>query len=214
MHGFKRFYLLGVLVASFCIPLITFTSYVTVTPIQELAFLDQNMIISVADDSAFNINYLPIILWTVYGFGAILFALKFAFNMSKIIAKIYENPQHRNKPFINVLLEDLTVPHTFFNYIFLDKYKFETKQIPQEVIIHEQTHAKQQHSLDVLFIELLQIVFWFNPIVYFIKHAIKLNHEFLADEAVLNKGIQTATYQKILLHFSSTSYHPSINQCH
>jgi len=78
------------------------------------------------------------------------------------------------------------------------------------VILHEQTHATQKHSLDILFIELLQIVFWFNPFLYFIKHSIKLNHEFLADRAVLNKGIATSTYQNILLAFSSNAHTPPL----
>ena len=109
-----------------------------------------------------------------------------------------------------MLLEDLATPHTFFKYLFFNKFKFETKQIPQEILLHEQTHSKQKHSIDVLFIELLQIVFWFNPLIYFIKHAIKLNHEFLADQAVLNHGIETASYQKTLLNFSSNSKQPHL----
>ncbi len=210
MHIFKRFYLLGILVASFCIPLITFTNYVSVVPMQELAMLDQNMTIATNDSTGIVTNYLPMILWTVYSFGVILFVLKFALNIYKILVKIYKNPHHKTKSFINVLLEDLATPHTFFSYIFLDKYKFEAKKIPQEVIIHEQTHAKQKHSLDVLLIELILIVFWFNPIFYLVKHAIKLNHEFLADQAVLNRGTNTSVYQKILLNFSSTDYHPKL----
>jgi len=140
----------------------------------------------------------------------LLFTLKFIFNLWEISQKIRKNPHLKTKRFINVLLEDLVIPHTFFNFIFLDKYKFEAQKIPKEVLLHEQTHATQQHSLDILFIELLQIVFWFNPLIYFAKRTIKLNHEFLADQAVLNYGTNTSTYQNILLSFSSTNYHPQL----
>jgi hypothetical protein len=71
--------------------------------------------------------------------------------------------------------------------------------------LHEQTHAKQKHALDILFIEMLQIVFWFNPLLYFIKKDIKLNHEFLADQAVINTGFNTKTYQQLLLAYSSNA---------
>lgn len=100
-------------------------------------------------------------------------------------------------------MEQIEVPHTFFNFIFLNKNKFENNQIPPEVLLHEQTHAKQKHSLDIIFIELLQVVFWFNPLVYWLKKEVKLNHEFLADQDVINQGVDTKTYQTILLQFSS-----------
>ncbi|MEM7382422.1 MAG: M56 family metallopeptidase, partial [Bacteroidota bacterium] len=64
----------------------------------------------------------------------------------------------------------------------------------------------QRHSLDILFIELLQVLLWFNPFIYLINKAIKLNHEFLADQAVLGKGVASRTYQNTLLSFSSQKY--------
>ena len=104
-----------------------------------------------------------------------------------------------------MLLRELRIPHSFFNYIFLNQTKYNTDAIPKEVILHEETHAKQLHSLDIMAIELLQIVFWFHPLVYILKHHIKLNHEFLADQAVLNNGIAPKIYQHILLQFSSNT---------
>ena len=81
-------------------------------------------------------------------------------------------------------------------------------QVPKEVLFHEQTHAIQKHSLDILFIELIQIICWFNPFIYFIRKSIKLNHEFLADQAVLSKGINSSQYQNLLLLFSSNTTTP------
>ena len=72
--------------------------------------------------------------------------------------------------------------------------------------MHEEAHAVQKHSLDVLFIEVLQIIFWFNPLIYLTKHSIKLNHEFLADDAVLNHGVSTSDYGKILLDYSQPNF--------
>jgi hypothetical protein len=135
----------------------------------------------------------------------LVFALKFLRNLWKIRRDIRNNPKTKIGKIINVLLGDTVVPHTFFNYIFLNREKYEARAIPEEVLLHERTHARQIHSLDVLLVELLQILFWFNPLIYLTKKSIKLNHEFLADEAVLNQGAYTSDYQKILLAFASSA---------
>ena len=203
-HVFKRFYLVASLVLAFVIPLITFTEYIEVIP-QEVPIFFQETPITNTIIEAEPLNHVPIILWSIYGLGVLLFGLKFLKNISELITKIRRNPKFKNHGFINVLMQDLVIPHTFLSFIFLNKQKFESKEIPKAVLLHEETHARQKHSLDVLFIELLQILFWFNPFIYFIKRSIKLNHEFLADQAVINKGISPSTYQQILLAFSSNA---------
>jgi beta-lactamase regulating signal transducer with metallopeptidase domain len=203
-HVFKRFYLLFSTVLAFVIPLITFTEYIEIIPQKTTSFLPETFITSTII-KAEPINYLSLILWGIYGLGVFLFGFKFLKNLLEIIVKIKRNPKLKNKNLINVLLQDLVIPHTFFNYIFLNKQKFESHQIPKEVLLHEETHARQKHSLDVLLIELVQIFFWFNPIVYLMKRSIKLNHEFLADQSVINNGITPSTYQKILLTLSSNA---------
>jgi bla regulator protein BlaR1 len=209
-HTFKRFYLLAALILAFGIPFITFTEYVEITPQISNSTLPQlsNVITSTIEPQI--TNYFPIILWAIYGLGVFLFSIKFIKNLFKITNKIKRNPKLKIKHFTNVLLQESIIPHTFFSYIFLNKHKFETHQIPAEVLLHEETHASQKHSLDVLFIEVLQIIFWFNPLIYFIKHSIKLNHEFLADQEVLNKGTAPSTYQQILLAFSSNASEPQL----
>src|SRR5690606_2233309 len=67
----------------------------------------------------------------------------------------------------------------------------------------------QTCALPIL-IELLQVIFWFNPFIYLIKHSIKLNHEFLADHAVLKQGTETLKYQSLLLAFSSNASEPQL----
>tara|TARA_R110002012_G_scaffold61127_1_gene160364 strand:- start:5244 stop:7040 length:1797 start_codon:yes stop_codon:yes gene_type:complete len=208
IHNFKRFYLFGSLLAAFLIPLITFTSYVEVSPI--IATYTEATPQVTHTEIEKTINYWPFVLWTVYGLGVLFFGIKFFRNLFNLIQQIRKNPKYKNTPFINVLLNETVIPHTFFNYIFLNKKQFENREIPQEVIFHEETHARQKHSLDILFVALLQIVFWFNPLFYFIKKSIKLNHEFLADRAVLKTGAKISEYQKILLAFSSNAATPSL----
>ena len=208
IHNFKRFYLFGSLLAAFLIPLITFTSYVEVSPI--VATYTEATPQVTHTEIEKNINYWPFVLWTIYGLGALFFGIIFFRNLFNLMQQIRKNPKYKNTPFINVLLNETVIPHTFFNYIFLNKKQFENREIPTEVIFHEETHARQKHSLDIVFATLLQIVFWFNPLFYFIKKSIKLNHEFLADRAVLKTGAKISEYQKILLAFSSNAATPSL----
>ena len=213
MHQFKRFYLLGVVVISAIIPLITFTEYIEPQFIMGsfLNPIDEAILFPMTEEIIETpIDYTPIIIWSLYGLGVLVFSIKFALNLKQIILKIKNNPKQKTSSFISVLLNDLIAPHTFFSYIFLNKTKFENNQIPQEVLLHEETHATQKHSLDILFIELFQIIFWFNPLVYFLKKDIKLNHEFLADQAVINEGTDTKNYQNLLLAFSSNVETPSL----
>ncbi|MGB5665452.1 MAG: M56 family metallopeptidase [Maribacter sp.] len=210
MHTFKRFYLLGSLLAAFAIPFIIFVEYVeipVVTQIIEQSNSNVPVVSGVGQEQS-PTNYLPSILWSIYGVGILVFGFNFIKNLFKIIQRIQKNPKYKINRITNVLLLDRIIPHTFFNYIFLNKHKFEAKEIPSEVLLHEETHALQKHSADVLLVELLQVLFWFNPLIYFTKKAIKLNHEFLADKAVINNGVQPTLYQQILLEFSSNSTEP------
>ncbi|MEZ4874281.1 MAG: M56 family metallopeptidase [Flavobacteriaceae bacterium] len=139
-----------------------------------------------------------------------LFFDRFVWNIIRIFRKINKNPLQKNKRFTTVLLSLPTVPHTFWKYIFLNKENFENKVIPQEVLWHEETHARELHSIDILLVAFLQVVFWFNPLLYYFKNAMKLNHEFLADQSVLKKGVNTTFYQTILLAFSSNAQVPAL----
>lgn len=212
MHVFKRFYLLLALVASLVIPSLVFTEYVIVDPAplteQPNVLVNESSaeaISSERNDFPAEENALDVapLLWVVYGIGMLFFALRFIKNLRQIVKRIHRNPKQRSARFIQVLLQENFPPHTFFKYIFLNRRKLEANEIPKAVLLHEETHARQRHSWDVLFIELLQVVFWFNPLVYLFQKSIKLNHEFLADQAVLNKDIDKITYQNTLLSYLS-----------
>ena len=83
---------------------------------------------------------------------------------------------------------------------FINKDDYETKNIEKELFTHELTHVTQKHTLDVIILELVQVIFWINPLFIILKKAIQLNHEFLADETVINKHKNTSQYQHLLLN--------------
>ncbi|WP_405399456.1 M56 family metallopeptidase [Maribacter sp. Asnod2-G09] len=207
MHHFKRYFLLTAVIASFIIPQIAFTEYVDIEPTTAVTqFITINEpqeiqpVIQVVEKSTMNWS---LILWTIYGLGATGFGFRFMYNLFKIWKRIRNNPKTKQRAIYRILLKEQLPPHTFLRYIFLNKQKFETKSIPNSVLLHEETHAIQRHSLDVLFLEVLQVVFWFNPLIYVFKKTIKLNHEFLADSAVLNGQEDHLNYQNTLLSYLS-----------
>ncbi len=208
MHRFKRFYLLGSFVVALIIPLLTITYYIEpIAQNLEVASVYipiESSLVEIPVEETPVIS-LKSILWFIYGLGVLLFGIRFIVNLAKLYRNISENESIASRSFIYVLLKEYRIPHSFFKYIFLNQAKFENDTIPKEVLLHEETHAKQLHSLDVIILELLQIVFWFHPLIYVLKHHVKLNHEFLADQAVLNDGIEPKTYQNILLQFSSNT---------
>ncbi|MDD7913541.1 M56 family metallopeptidase [Polaribacter ponticola] len=205
MHSFNRFYLLVGVIASFLIPLATITTYekIQVEPItNEVAQTFSNPIFT---DNSVNIiqenpiNYTQIAIY-IYSFISLVLLFRFGFNLFKIIRKTrtYKTIGHQKAKL--VLVDDKILPHTFWNYIFINKDDYENKKIEQELFTHELTHVTQKHTLDVLLIEFLQAIFWINPLFIFIKKAIQLNHEFLADDTVINQYKNTFQYQHLLLN--------------
>ncbi len=141
----------------------------------------------------------PILFLTVYVIISTLLAARLIRIIHMIQLKAKRNPRKLYQGCELVLLNDKVVPHTFMNTIFVNRQEYESGGISNEVFIHEQTHAKQKHTLDLLFVEVLKILFWFNPILNYYKKAITQNHEFLADEAVVRSGAEISDYQTLLL---------------
>ncbi|RYJ43295.1 M56 family metallopeptidase [Flavobacterium beibuense] len=218
MHRFNRFYLLFSLVFSLSIPFINIPIYVEADPIinsksavkiteaAEVAniIMSPQIPVSKAINTDFEpkVNYLAYAIWGIYALVTLILTVRFALN----IAQFYKRKRQNEKVPYNgatiVLLEEGILPHTFLNNIFLNKEEYKSQAIEPELYNHELTHVKQRHTLDILFIELLKTVFWFNPLLYFYKKAIQLNHEFLADEKVIETNNVTY-YQQLLLNKAS-----------
>jgi len=109
-----------------------------------------------------------------------------------------------------VLLEDNCSPYSFMKTIFIGRKDYESGTISQSLINHELAHVRQLHSADIVFAEIISAFFWFNPVIYLYKRAVKLNHEYLADSFVINSGYSADNYSDMLLNFSSRGKYMSI----
>ena len=208
MLKFKRFFLLGILVFSLVIPFVGVPQIQeSFSPVEEVV---STYIVAIPDNSveSANIQQQPAkisfswiyILGGVYLLGVFTLLLRFIANLSNLIKMTKDHPIISKHGNVKIIVEDgLKASFSFLNYIFISKNDYLDKNVRNEILIHELIHVKQKHSADVLFVELLIVFFWFNPALYLYRRAIKLNHEFLADEGVINSTGDIPAYQMLLI---------------
>ncbi|GIM50926.1 M56 family metallopeptidase [Capnocytophaga stomatis] len=154
--------------------------------------------IAYADVSSGNIaktSKTSVINWyeVIYGIGALCFGLLFIIKIIRLSHLLHRSQRVVLNGTRIFLLEDLTQAFTFMNNIYVSKEQAEESC----VIEHEKVHQKQWHSLDLLFLELMKIVFWFNPLLYFYQKRLVEAHEFEADRLTFPK-FQNYYYQTLI----------------
>jgi len=87
-------------------------------------------------------------------------------------------------------------PFTLFRTVYLDQYTYDNGN--QAILNHELVHARQLHSVDLLFYEIICAFLWFNPFVFLSKKQIRDNHEFLADQVARNSAKDLVEYLQTL----------------
>lgn len=139
------------------------------------------------------LNYWAIIYTAII--SVLLFRLLFGiYRVSGIIKKA---EKHRFRKVVLAVVKEVVQPFTFLNKVILSEKDFrENKAI---VVAHEYAHIRHKHALDLLFCELFTMIHFFNPFMWLLRRDLKLVHEYQADEAVLNTGIDAQKYQLLVL---------------
>ena len=138
-------------------------------------------------------------IFLVYITGVAIFLLRL---ISQTLILVHLMIKYQIKSFNGVRSvenEKYGLPFSFFNVIFINP-KFHTQDDLPEILAHEKVHIRENHWFDLLFIELLTVIFWFNPFIWFFERSIKQNHEYLADEGVLAQGHHIGRYQALLIN--------------
>jgi beta-lactamase regulating signal transducer with metallopeptidase domain len=215
---FNRFFLVLSVVFSLLVPFISIQVNFKTTPglenfitaydnnIPEISTTD-NIVRSDVNISQPNVEKgtsvinLSKILLALYITGAILFLIRFIRNVYiiKRMTKLSENISF--KGYRLVLTNDKTDPCCFFSSIYLNRDDYLNGRIDKEVLDHELEHAKQFHTIDIILIELVKIFYWFNPIHILYDKAIRINHEYMADDGVINQDSDIKSYAEKLLSF-------------
>lgn len=97
------------------------------------------------------------------------------------------------------------IPFSYGNSIFVNQHQHSEHEL-REIIRHEFIHVKQKHTIDILWSECLCILNWYNPFAWLIRKSIRQNLEFIADNKVLQNGIDKKEYQYLLLKVIGVSH--------
>ncbi|MFD2201232.1 TonB family protein [Shivajiella indica] len=88
---------------------------------------------------------------------------------------------------------------SFFDKLFWDDTQALDPEEKQQILHHEIEHIRQRHTYDVIYYQILSIIFWFNPAIHLMRSALVDLHEYLADEHVLKKSINKENYPKLVV---------------
>jgi|GEM_PF-5174996 len=203
----NRWYLLGSLMLGLLLPLCRYIDLdiykedvVQVAPL--LYYISEaptQTIQSVIEQSREISSQLTIInlLYTLYAAGVLFFLVRFLKGLKAIFKLLTEGTKLKKEGYTLVKTTKPHLPFSFLRYVFIsDVTKLD--QDYDRILRHELAHVKCRHSLDILFIEMITIFFWFHPIVYFYKTAVRQTHEFIADAAVLTT-VSRKEYGRLLL---------------
>ena len=209
---FNRFFLILSLIFSVTIPLI-------IIPVKTNLALDNSFKMlayftgHIAHQKEFIKNNTPIftynyILIALYIIISSIFLARFTINISRIIKKIIKCKKIDNLKTSIILVQEGTLPYSFLKYIFLNQSDFENGKIDKKLLTHEEIHCLQNHSIDTILLELINVFFWFNPAIWLFRKEILLNHEYYADNKVLTNN-DFNDYHQLLLNLviqNNTNY--------
>ena len=140
---------------------------------------------------AFTVDY----LWLVYVVGAVVVLLLLAIKLYSVF-RLTRNNKTKLGGYKMVHLKDTDVAFSFFNYLFIG-----TRAVGSDTIItHELVHIRQKHSADIMFLEMLKVICWFNPCIYLLQNSLKTVHEYIADEQTAAREADAFTYSSFLVN--------------
>ena len=137
----------------------------------------------------------------VYWGGVALLAGRFLVQLAGIIRLAFRSRKTKIGNTNVHLLKQADGPFSFFHWIFIHPASHTEEEL-SEILTHEQAHANQWHSIDVLISETACVLCWFNPFAWLMKREIRTNLEYLADNRVLETGHDSKSYQYHLLGLS------------
>jgi len=200
MYGRNRFFILFAVLSSLIFPLITIE---TNEPVSFLFFGKTLSDVLITTTSNVNlagavviaaINW-PKILFIIYAAGVLLFTAGLIMNLAELLILI----RNRDESGSNIIrFQGLnTAGFTAIGYVFINSRL--SKEDAEEILKHEQNHLARFHFFDILFMEIIKTLQWFNPFIHMFDRSLRAIHEYQADEGCLKNGVCAASYQQLLL---------------
>jgi len=190
----NRIYLLSGIVASIAFPFYTW-HYAVILPSVQVAFTTTSGVSAVA--IAPPATAIPI-YWWFYLVGLMSIAIRLIWQTGMVVRKLRKTGYVKTGSVKLVRTSEYDGSFSFFSFVFVNPSitDIETK----EIVNHEREHIQQRHWFDLLLVELLCMLQWFNPFIWIYARLIRQNHEYLADEMALQHTSNPAIYQATLLN--------------
>ncbi|MDC7995810.1 M56 family metallopeptidase [Altibacter sp. HG106] len=205
-----RWFLTGGIVASLTVPFIALTRivYKEVIPLSETTsetIIPTQTIATVIESNA-SIPWTTVVLG-IYLAGVTFFLLRLVWRLTIVLRMVTQQPSVRKSAYRYVQVTEPIRPFSFFHYIVYNPTQHPEVEL-QMILQHERAHARQWHSLDVVFAHLLIAIQWCNPFAWWYKKDMEENLEFLADHTTAQDVPSKKDYQLALLRISSPEATP------
>lgn len=204
LYRFNRVVIVALFLLALALPLIT-VSVGSETPYSGVA-LNLDTLLAMAEtegspgtESSVQ-NSLLVWIFTLYIIGVVIAFIKAIVSLLQMIRMLRLKDSECTKIAGGVTLVihgRQKAPFSWMKYIVISRGDYD--ESGEEIITHELAHISNRHSLDLLAAEMIKIVHWFNPAAYLLKRELQNIHEYQADEAVINHGIDAKKYQLLLI---------------
>ena len=138
------------------------------------------------------------LLFGVYILGVLICLSKLLWTLGRLKRMVSNYPKARINGVTVVKMPNPSASFSFFGYAFIYKEKMETAEMNQ-IIAHEKVHIEQRHSIDLIFVQLIAVFLWFNPLIWKLIKSLKTTHEYIVDQKIINTGYSLVEYQTLLL---------------
>ena len=196
-HCVNRIVLLTTAVASFILPLCVITLHKTV--VIELTethvdFEGMTMMIEEAEQQPFW-QTAAVIAFFIGMVATLGYTLSNVLRVWLLISRSQQHPQP-DGTVICVTSFDVS-PFSWMHYIVLSPSDCEA--MDASILAHERGHISRHHSVDLILVDTLTALQWFNPAMWMLRQDLRAIHEYEADAAVLSQGINMRQYQYLLI---------------
>jgi TonB family protein len=207
----NRFFLLTGSVAAFIIPLIEWPA--AQGPMSGFSFssaLPEAVVTSGGMAISGGFSWLDLAMLAYLSIAALV-AVIFLIRTGRTLVEIWRAPQEKGPGYTLVRLSSVKGPASFFQYLIWDGDLDQQPEKAAFIRAHEECHIRQLHSLDLVLMEVLSALCWFNPAIYLLRTDLKRTHEYLADQAAVDAAGHNPLRKIILEGQFGTTGFPVVN---
>ena len=214
MHRLNRIVLLSSILLSLVLPLCVITLHETIEVepmrvvdrpelvITELGSIsaDETVTPSIEANRMESMKYLfqPSVIFAIFIIGLFCRSLYIAKSYRQLRRMIKDSEQHSLEDGVTLAVVDLPVaPFSWMRTIVLSRIDYE--ECNPSILAHERGHIRLHHSWDIVFVEVLTALQWFNPVVWLLRRDLRTVHEYEADASVLSSGSDVSQYIQLLM---------------